>query len=76
MDLVFLNKSEIYQGMIKIIDILIRLIIFSRITLGNHIKYFECFRMLRTSFLSDMATNGLESESFYIFEKSGGQVIH
>ena len=30
-------KSEIYQGMIKIIDILKCLIIFSRITLGNHI---------------------------------------
>ena len=61
-------KSEIYQGMIKIIDILKCLIIFSRITLGNHIKYFACFRMLRTSFLSDMATNGLESECFvYIF---------
>lgn len=33
-------KSEIYQGMIKIIDILKCLIIFSRITLGNQIKYF------------------------------------
>ena len=62
-------KSEIYQGMIKIIDILKCLIIFSRITLGNHIKYFACFRMLRTSFLSDMATNGLKSECFvYIFK--------
>ena len=65
-----INKSEIYQGMIKIIDILIRLIIFSRITLGNHIKYFACFRMLRTSFLSDMATNGLESECFVYICKS------
>ena len=62
-------KSKIYQRMIKIIDILKCLIIFSRITLGNHIKCFACFRMLRTSFLSDIATNGLKSECFlYIFK--------
>ena len=63
-------KSEIYQGMIKIIDILKCLNIFPRINLGNHIKYFACYRMLRTSFLSDMATNGLKSECFLYFFKS------
>ena len=62
-------KSEIYQGMIKIIDILIRLIIFSRITLENHIKYFACFRMLRTSFFLIWQLIVSSLNVFYVFLK-------